>query len=161
MRMILAAGAIIGSILLSLVCQGCSEQEATGRSYSIEGKWRGEKKDVDKLIGKIRSENEGMPENLIEPMIAKLRTGANITEDWQFNADGTGRFDEKTGKELCPITWIAGKKNGSKWQITVDFNPNDPSPMKIDFLINEKMIIFWLDEDGTESGYRKTYQRPR
>ena len=151
---------IVGSMLISLAFPGSSNQEEIRVTYSIEGKWRGEKKDVDEMVAKIRSESQGMPDHLIEPMIAKIRSGAAITGDWQLNADGTGSFGE-TGMELFPITWKVIKKSGSKWQIELNMNPNDPSLMRISFLSDDRLVMTWLEEDGTESAYPETYHRLR
>jgi hypothetical protein len=99
----------------------------------------------------MKSANPGMPAQLIDPMIEKLKKGAELTDDFQFNTDGSGNYCA-TGQEALPITWRLVHKSGAMWFMELNMKPDDKSSVKIVFKGADKFSMSWLDDGGGNEG---------
>jgi hypothetical protein len=141
----------IGLFLAILAPIGCSTQQSSKNPYSLVGKWRSEKKDMTWLIEKMKKANPDLPAELLDPLVEKMKQGAAITDDWQFNPDGTGAYGETGNKERFPITWKALRKSGATWLLELHMNPDDKSSARIVFKGKDRFTMSWLD-DGVPDG---------
>jgi hypothetical protein len=143
-----------------LAASGCSNQESSRSAFSLTGKWHGEKRDFSRLIEKMRAQDPLLPAQLIDPIIEKMKRGAEMTDDWQFNADGTGSYCE-TGQQPLPITWKIVRKHGATWFLELYMNPDDKSPVRIVFKGANRFSMIWSDEGESEYVPPATYRRVR
>jgi hypothetical protein len=157
MRRILA----ISCSLLILFAIGCSRQESNQSSFTLAGKWHGEKRDLSRFIEKIRRQDPNLPAQLIDPLIEKMKRGAEMTDDWQFNSDGTGSHYYQTGAKPEPITWRLVRKRGATYFVELHMHPDDKSPVKIVFKGADRFAMVWLEQGESEDFPPETYHRVR
>jgi len=96
----------------------------------------------------------------MEPIFAKMKKGAQITDDWQFNPDGTGSYC-LTREKPFSIRWKIVRKSGATWFLELNMNPEDKSPVKIVFKGPDRFAMIWLDEGESEEIPPGTYHRIR
>jgi hypothetical protein len=103
--------------------------------------------DVARLIKEMNEEGVPMPAQLRAPWEEKLKQAGELTSDWQFNADGTGKVGQ-TGKELTPMTWRVVR--GSHDALTVELNPNTDSKTmwEIVFSGKDRFSMRCIDDTG-------------
>jgi hypothetical protein len=135
---------IIGCFLLVV---GCARSRGEKTTADLVGTWRSEKLDVGKLIKEMNEEGVGMPAQLRASVEEKLKQARDLTGDWQFNADGTGKFGQ-TGKELTPTTWRVVRS--SRDALIVELNPNTDSKTtwEIIFSGKDRFSMRWMDNTG-------------
>jgi hypothetical protein len=127
---------------------GCSKQNVQVNQAKLVGKWRSEKRDVGPLIAEMKRGSHGMPDHMIQPMIDKVKQSAELTEDWEFKADGTGGF-APTGDKPWPFTWRIVKSRGDKAVVEFNLNPPDPDPTtaEIVFQGDNRFTMHWVEDD--------------
>jgi hypothetical protein len=149
-------------VLALFAATGCSDQESKSSqsSFTLVGKWHSEQRDLSRLIDRIKAENASMPTPIFDPVIEKMKKGAQPTDDWEFKADGTGTYC-LTGQEPFAITWKVVRKRGATWFLEVNMNPGDKSPAKIAFKGADKFSWVWLEEGESDEVPPETYKRVR
>jgi hypothetical protein len=132
---------------------GCTKEKRASNAFTLSGKWRSEKKDPAPLIDALKKELRGMPAHLVDGMVEKLKKGAEFTDEWEFNADGTGKFG-RTGGELFPTTWRVVRRRGDSLFLELDVNPGTPgrSTVKVVFRGKNTILMSWLEDNGRASG---------
>jgi hypothetical protein len=128
---------------LLLTATGCSKQK-DDNMLMLVGKWRSEKTDPAELIEAMKKA-PGAPPHMIQPMIDKIKKGAELTSDWEFNADGSAKFGQ-TGKPLMPVTWRILRTSGAKSVLELNWETPEKSTWEVVFAGNDRFSMRSLGE---------------
>jgi hypothetical protein len=97
----------------------------------------------------MKSESRGIPAEILDPLIEKMKQGAALTDDCQLSADGTGTYSVPV-EELSPFTWNVLRNKGATWAFELNLNPDEKSPVKIVFEKADRFSMTWSGEKGRE-----------
>ncbi len=148
------------SFLLALA--SCSKHNVQGNMFTLIGKWRTEKRDTTQLVEAAKREGRGLPPQMIEPILEKLKKGGEITGEWEFKPDGSGTVGQ-TGEQQLPITWRIVRSDGDSLVLEIG-TTKDKSRLEVLEVVfdgNDKFSMRPMRDDEENGEAPTVYRRIR
>jgi hypothetical protein len=135
-----------------LLLSGCGSafdhQRHKGKDYTpaLIGKWRSAKPNVEEAIAELKKERaRGLPDQLYQPIIDKLKQAKDLTDDCEFKSDQTGSFGQ-TGQKSFPFTRQVVRRKGNTLVLSMDLM-GDQRSLEIVFRDDDQCSMRYLEED--------------